>query len=73
MIMFLRNVLADLEKQAAREGALIGAETPGTRKQRAARMPRAIIKHGAGQQRRASRVSAKRYARRATRLRRANA
>jgi hypothetical protein len=71
MIMFLRSVLADLEKQADREGAGIAArETSGVRKQRAARMPRAIIKRAGGRQRRASRVLSKRSARRGTRVQR---
>src|SRR3954471_7399107 len=49
MIAFLRSVLADLEKQSAREGAVIAA--PGTRtdrKQRTARMRRAIVKRATG-------------------------
>jgi hypothetical protein len=71
MIMFLRSVLADLEKQTDREGAIIAArETPAARKQRKARMPRAIMKRATGRQRRASRVSAQRSARRGTRVRR---
>jgi hypothetical protein len=70
MIMFLRSVLADLEKQSNREGAVIGArETPAASKQRKARMPRAVTKRATGRQRRASRVSAHRSARRATRVR----
>jgi hypothetical protein len=40
MIMFLQSVLADLEKQSDREGAVMAApETPATRKQRKPRMP----------------------------------
>jgi hypothetical protein len=70
MIMFLRSVLADLEKQADREGAVIVArETPAARQDRKART-RATMKRATGRQRRASRVSAQRYARRGIRVRR---
>jgi hypothetical protein len=70
MIMFLRNVLADLEKQTEREGALIATGETPARKQRKARMPRAIMKQPTGRQRRGRRAPATRHARRATRLRR---
>src|ERR671934_735080 len=71
MIMFLRNVLADLEKQNDREAALIGPqETPAARKERKPGIPRAIAKPPAGRQRRVSRVSARPYPRRALRVRR---
>jgi hypothetical protein len=70
MIMFLRSVLADLEKQSEREGTVIAArETPAARKQRKPRMPRTIMKRATGRQRRASRISAERYGRRTTRAR----
>src|SRR5438445_9341734 len=71
MIMYVRNVLADLEKQNDREGALAAVrETPAARKHRKARMPRATVKRAAGRQRPESRVSAQPYARRARRVRR---
>ena len=54
IITFLRNVVADLEKQNERE--------------RKARMPRATVKRAAGRQRRPRRVSAQPYARRANRM-----
>jgi hypothetical protein len=70
MIMFLRNVLADLEKQADHEGATVTPrETLAARKQRQGRMPRASMKSRAGRQRRGSRVAPRRDARRATRVR----
>jgi hypothetical protein len=72
MIMFLRSVIADLEKRGDREGVAIAApEMPAARKQRKARMPRAIMKRAAGRQRRATRVSAHRSAR-ASRVRHRN-
>jgi hypothetical protein len=71
MIMFLRSVLADLEKQNNREGSLTAArEAPAARQPRSARAPRATVKRAAKRQRRASRVSAQRSARRASRVRR---
>ena len=71
MIMFLRSVLADLEKQNDREAALIGAPaTAAARKPRKPGIPRAIVKRAAGRQRPASRVSARPYSRRAIRVRR---
>src|SRR5437868_7682758 len=71
MIVFLRRVLADLEKQNDREGALAAVrETPAARKHRKARMPRATVKRAAERQRPESRVSAQPYARRARRVRR---
>jgi hypothetical protein len=73
MIMFLRSVLADLEKHTGRDGAAIAAaETPGARKRRQARTPHAIGRHAAGQRRGVSRASAQRDVRRATRMRRGN-
>jgi hypothetical protein len=72
MIMFLRSVIADLEKQSDREAAATAApEVPAAPKQRQARMPRAVVKRAAGRQRRATRVSAQRSAR-ATRVRHRN-
>src|SRR5438477_10092166 len=47
MIMFLRSVVADLEKQNDREVALTaGRETPAARRQRKPRMPRLIVRRG---------------------------
>lgn len=72
-IMFLRSVLADLEKHTDRDGAAIAAaETPGARKRRQARTPHAIGRHAAGQRRGVSRASAQRDVRRATRMHRGN-
>jgi hypothetical protein len=72
MIMFLRSVLADLEKQAAREGTVIaGRESPGARKQHKARVPRTSMKRAAtGRRRPTSRVSVQRSGPRATRVQR---
>ena len=71
MITFLRSVLADLERQADREGTSIaGRETPAVRKERKVRGPRAMIKRATGRRRRGS---AERYARRATHGRGASA
>jgi len=71
MIMFLRSVLADLEKQSASEGALVHPrEAPAARQQRKAPIPRAAMKRAAGRQRRTSRVSTHLHTRRATRVRR---
>ena len=61
MIMFLRSVLADLEKQSDRDGAVSAARD--TRAARTARMPRTVTKRATGRQRRTSRVSAPRSAR----------
>ena len=71
MIMFLRSVLADLERQAAREGGTTvnPREASAARQQRQARMPRARMKSPAGRQRRGSRASTRADARRATRAR----
>src|SRR5438874_2519461 len=70
IIMFLRSVVADLEKQNDREEAPTAVRaTPAARKQRKARMPRATAKRAAGRQRRESRVSARPYARRTSRIR----
>jgi hypothetical protein len=71
MIMFLRSVLADLEKQSDREDAAFSAqETPAARKQRTARAPRANMKRAAVPPRRVRRVSAQPNARRVARGRR---
>jgi hypothetical protein len=68
MIMFLRSVLADLEKQIDRDGTVIAPrETPAAGK-RTARMSRTVTKRARGQ-RRASRASAHRPARTVTRVR----
>src|SRR3954469_16616963 len=65
MIMFLRSVLADLEKQIDRDGTVIAPrETPAAGK-RTARMSRTVTKRARGQ-RRASRASAHRPARTVT-------
>src|SRR3954466_1233922 len=57
MIAFLRSVLADLEKQSAREGAVTaGQETPAAGKQPKPRKPQAMVRRGMGQ-RRASQAS----------------
>jgi hypothetical protein len=69
MIMFLRSILADLEKQSDREGVVIAArDTPAAGK-RTARMSRAVTKRETGRQRRASRASAHRPSRAVTRVR----
>jgi hypothetical protein len=60
MIMFLRSVLADLEKQSDRDGAVIAARDT---RARTARMPRPVTKHATRRQRRTGRVSAPRSAR----------
>jgi hypothetical protein len=70
MIMFLRNVLADLEKQFDREGAITPErEKPAAREARKPRMPRAMSR-ATGRHRRATRVSRQRYGHRTTRARR---
>jgi hypothetical protein len=56
MIMFLRSVLADLERQGEREGVMNPARDMPARGQRKGRVRRAIMKRSAGAQRRASRV-----------------
>lgn len=61
MIMFLRSVLSDLEKQSDRDGAVIAARD--TRAAGTARMPRTVTKRASGRQRRTNRVSAPRSAR----------
>ena len=59
MIMFLRNVLADLEKQSEREGVMIPArETSKARKHTARKAP-AATKRATGPRRGAKRVSAR--------------
>ena len=69
MIMFLRSVLADLEKQTERESTTIATpETRGARKPRNARTPQAIRRRATGRQRGATRVSAQHHARRTTRV-----
>jgi hypothetical protein len=70
MITFLRSVLADLEKQAHREAAITGRETPVERRQRKARTPRRSAKSERGRQRPARRAPAQRYARGAPDVRR---
>ena len=66
MIMFLRSVLADLEKQTDTLGSAIAErETPTARKHRKARMPRAMKKGSTARRRRASRVSSRRDGQRA--------
>ena len=68
MIMFLRNVLADLEKQSGREGGLMATrETRPASNRRHTRMPR--MKRAGVRARRERRVSAQRPVRRTTRLR----
>src|SRR5688572_8138248 len=62
MITFLRSVLAGLEKQAEREGAVIANRHTEGRTERKPRRPRTAMKRGTGRQRRARRVSAKPYA-----------
>src|SRR5688500_3012905 len=56
MIMFLRSVLADLEKQADREGAVADAGKPAAPKQRKTRVPRTITKRAATRQAPSSRL-----------------
>jgi hypothetical protein len=61
MITFLRSVLADLEKQTAREGdgALTAREPAALRKRREARPRRAVAKHP-GRRSRSARATARR-------------
>jgi hypothetical protein len=54
MITFLRSVLADLEKQSDREGAVIAARDTPAADRRTGRMSRAVTKRPRGRQRRAS-------------------
>jgi hypothetical protein len=54
MIMFLRSVLADLEKQSDRDGAVIAARATRVPRTRTARISRAVPKPATGRQRRAS-------------------
>jgi hypothetical protein len=69
-IMFLRHVLADLEKQFDHEGAAIGARhTPDAREQRQARTTHAIPKRATTRGRRAS---TSRHARRTPGVRRSH-
>jgi len=69
MIMFLRNVLADLEKQNDLEADLVGTPaTPAARKLRKHGIHWAIVKRAAAR-RRASRVSTRRYSVRGSRPR----
>jgi hypothetical protein len=66
MIMFLRSIVADLEKQNDRAGALTTARaTASVRKQRTGRTPRSIAKPSTG--RRARTWSARRHVRKGTR------
>src|SRR3954462_14668449 len=60
MIMFLRSMLADLEKQSDREGAATAARDTPAADRRTARTSRAVTKRQRGRQRRASRASAHR-------------
>ena len=69
MIMFLRSVLADLEKQSDREGAVIAARDTPAAGTRTARMSRTVTKRARGRQRNARPVSAHRSARAVTRVR----
>jgi hypothetical protein len=70
MIMFLRNVLADLEKQSAREGGVVSPQQrPAAAAQPKVRTAPAIMDRAQRRQRRASRVSAHRHAPRAARPR----
>ena len=72
MIMFLRNVLADLEKTPDRDRAVVATrETKPRRQPRTSRAPRAAAKRATGRQHPAGRASAQSYARRAIRTRRA--
>ena len=69
MIMFLRSVLADLEKQSDRDGAVTAARDTPAARERTARMSRSVTTHVRGGQRRASRPSAHRPASAVTRVR----
>jgi hypothetical protein len=69
MIMFLRNVLADLEKQAEREGGVVARDMAAARTARKARTPPRVVKPAAGQQRRGRRGSAHRATARSGRVR----
>ena len=70
MIMFLRSVLADLEKQNDREASLPTArEVPAARKHRKAGTSRVPVKRAA-RQRRATRASVRHHARGASGMRR---
>src|SRR5262245_4557102 len=72
MIMFLRSVIADLEKQGERDGTGVGArELPAAREHRKSRMAHPTAKRAARQHRRAGGVSARRSRRQAARVRRA--
>jgi len=70
MIMFLRSVLGDLEKQNEDASPTAAWGTPAARKHRKPRLPRATVKRATGRQPRASRGSAQHPARRASRVRR---
>ena len=69
MIMFLRSVLADLEKQSDREGTVIAARKTPAAGKRPVRMSRAVTKRAGGGRRRARRVSTHRSRRSGTRVR----
>jgi hypothetical protein len=63
MIMFLRSVLADLEKQTARaDASMVTRARPAARKSLKVRTPQAIVKRADARPRRGSRVSARRHA-----------
>jgi len=64
MIMFLRNLLADLEKQSEREGAPADARRTSATRKAKPRISRAIVKRAAGRKPRASGVSARAHSRR---------
>jgi hypothetical protein len=69
MIMFLKSVLADLEKQSAREGEVVATRAmPAARKERTARAAHRVMKRATGGQRDVSRRSSARPAHRARRL-----
>jgi hypothetical protein len=69
MIMFLRSVLADLEKQSDREGATVAAPELPARRKPTARTSHAVTKRARAQQHRPRPVSAHRSGRGVTRVR----
>jgi hypothetical protein len=70
MIMFLRSVLTDLEKQADREGTVLPVRPHAAGEQRKPQRSKATLTRATGRHRRASRPSPPREARRATRTQR---
>jgi hypothetical protein len=71
MITFLRSVLADLEKQSAREGVAVGPpKTAGARKQRQPRTAEAPGRRATGRHRRTSRGPTQGHTHRTTGTRR---